>query len=165
MAEENEEVKTEEAEEPKKSSKKNLIIIIAASALLVLGGGSFVGYKLFSGKGTESTDKEDKEEASSKIIIVPLEPFILNFSEHGRYLKLTIQLELSDESQRQVVGEKIPQLRDAIIMLVSGKSSQAVSSPEGKFQLKDEMLFRANQIMGVQKSILKNIYFTEFVMQ
>jgi flagellar FliL protein len=41
----------------------------------------------------------------------------------------------------------------------------SISSPEGKFQLKDEILFRANQILGGEKDIIKNLYFTEFVMQ
>jgi len=53
--------------------------------------------------------------------------------------------------------------RDAIITLVSSKSAEAVSSPEGKLQLKDELLLRANQSVG--KDVFKNLYFTEFVMQ
>jgi len=48
---------------------------------------------------------------------------------------------------------------------VSSKSLNSISSPEGKFQLKDEVLFRANQIMGMDKDIFKNLFFTEFVMQ
>ena len=44
-------------------------------------------------------------------------------------------------------------------------SINAIASPEGKFQLKDEILFRANQVMGGEKEAFKNLYFTEFVMQ
>jgi len=74
-----------------------------------------------------------------------------------------MQFELTDLVNQQVVTEKTPQLRDAIITLVSSKSAESVASPEGKLQLKDELLLRANQSVG--KDIFKNLYFTEFVMQ
>jgi flagellar FliL protein len=88
---------------------------------------------------------------------------VLNLSERGRFLKVTMQFELTSAANQALVAEKTPQLRDAIITLVSSKSVEAVSSPEGKFQLKDELLLRANQAMG--KDVFKNLYFTEFVMQ
>ncbi len=164
MAEEaKEEVQPEKPLKPAKKGKKTLIIIIAAVAL-VLGAGGFVGYKfLLSGKGDEKGGGNKGH--SEKTALIGIDPFVLNLADPGRYLKFTVQFELSDEKQQQLVTEKNSQLRDAIIMLVSSKSSQAVSSAEGKFQLKDEILFRANQIMGAEKSFFKNLYFTEFVMQ
>ncbi len=165
MADEKEEVQEETAEEPSKkgSSSKLLVIIIAAA--IVLGAGGFVGFKLLASKG----DGEEKE--SEKVVevkssnMVEIQPFVLNLSDHGRYLKLTIQFEISDMEHEETIKNKTPHLRDTIITLVSSKSLSSISSAEGKFQLKDELLFRANQIMGMEKDILKNLYFTEFVMQ
>ncbi len=54
-------------------------------------------------------------------------------------------------------------IRDAIIMLVTTKSPDEISSSEGKQQLKDEILTRLNRILG--EGSVKNIYFTDFVMQ
>jgi flagellar FliL protein len=105
----------------------------------------------------------EKAAETAKIALLPLDPFVMNLAEPGRFLKMSIQFELSDESYRQLVADKIPQLRDAIIILVSSKSFDSVSRPEGKFQLKDEILLRANQALG--KDVFKNLYFTEFVMQ
>lgn len=165
MREEKDEVRVERPEEKsrkKKGNKKLLIIIIAAS--LVLGGGSLAGYKLLASKGS-SDAAEQKEQKTGKTAIVALDPFVLNLSDHGRYLKTTIQMELSDRTLEVLVKERTPQLRDAIITLVSSKSLSSISSPEGKFQLKDEILFRANQIMGMENDTFKNLYFTELVMQ
>jgi len=166
MAEEKTDIKVErpaEKEEPKKEvkkgSKKLLIIIIAAA--IILGAGGAVGYKLLIGK--EHNAK--KEEQPQRTAVIGLEPFVLNLADTGRYLKFTVQFEVSDEKLGQLITEKNPQLRDAIIMLVSSKPSESISSAEGKFQLKDEMLLRANQIMGIEKNVFKNLYFTEFVMQ
>jgi flagellar FliL protein len=123
-----------------------------------------VGYKLLASKGDEPEVKQEVT-SSSKSVIVALDPFVLNLSDRGRYLKVTLKFEITDSSLQAVVKEKTPQLRDTIITLVSSKSLNSISSPEGKFQLKDEVLFRANQIMGMDKDIFKNLFFTEFVMQ
>jgi len=161
MADEKEEL-TDEAPAPPKKGSKTLIIIIVAAAV-VLGAGGFAGYKLLAGKKSDSKTHEQKVDAKTSILA--LDPFVLNLADHGRYLKVTIQFEVSEQALSEKVKEKTPQLRDTIITLVSSKSLNSMSSPEGKFQLKDELLFRANQVMGMDKDIFKNLYFTEFVMQ
>ena len=118
---------------------------------------------MLASKGAEEEVK--KEEVHVKTSIISLDPFVLNLSDRGRYLKVTIQFEVSDDSLQEAVTDKTPQLRDTIITLVSSKSLSSISSPEGKFQLKDELLFRANRIMGMEKDVIKNLYFSEFVMQ
>ncbi|HBH62533.1 MAG TPA: flagellar basal body protein FliL [Nitrospiraceae bacterium] len=161
MADEKEELKDETPAPPKKGNKTLIIIIVAAAVVLVAGG--FAGYKLLAAKKNDSKTYEEKSDAKTSIIA--LDPFVLNLADHGRYLKVTIQFEISDQALGGTVKNKTPQLRDTIITLVSSKSLNSISSPEGKFQLKDELLFRANQVMGMDKDIFKNLYFTEFVMQ
>jgi flagellar FliL protein len=163
MADEKNDLQEETPEGSKKEggNKKLLIIIIAAT--IVLGAGGFAGYKLLASKGGGNEALKKHEIANTSIFA--LTPFILNLLDHGRYLKVTIQFEITDKSLHEGVEAKTPQLRDTIITLVSSKSINSISSPEGKSQLKDELLFRANQIMGMDKDIFKNLYFTEFVMQ
>jgi flagellar FliL protein len=134
-----------------------------ATRCFVLGAGGFIGYKLMASKGDGGGEEQKIEKAVARVFA--LDPFVLNLADQGRYLKMTVQFELSDKSMMQSVQTRTPQLRDTIITLVSSKSLSSISSPEGKFQLKDEVLFRANQIMGMEKDIFKNLYFTEFVMQ
>ncbi len=163
MADEKDDMEVEGSEgAPKKKGNKTLIIIIAA-ACLVLGAGGLLGFKLLASKGGEEETK--KEEVAVNTSVISLDPFVLNLADRGRYLKVTIQFEISDESLQEAISQKSPQLRDTIITLVSSKSLNSISSPEGKFQLKDELLFRANQIMGLDKDVIKNLYFSEFVMQ
>lgn len=165
MAEEINDSSEQPQKEPvKKGFGKKKLIIIAAVAIVVLIGGGFFAYTMFfSGKDKAADGQQKAEKSKVKTAMMPLEPFILNLAEHGRFLKLTIQLELNDAATQPAVTEKIPQLRDAIITLVSSKSAESLSSPEGKFLLKDEILLRANQAIG--KDVFKNLYFTEFVMQ
>nr|MBC8554891.1 flagellar basal body-associated FliL family protein [Candidatus Brocadiales bacterium] len=159
MAEENEESQEETKEAPPKKGNKMLIIIIAV-VVIVLAAGGFVGFKLMSG-GEEKTEEAESEKKKSKTAIMALDPFVLNLKDQGRYLKVSIQFEIAEESMLEDVQTKTPQLRDTIITLVSSKPLNSIASPEGKFQLKDEILFRANQILGLENDIFKNLYFTE----
>ncbi len=168
MADEKDEVQEEATEAPQKKGNKMLIIIIVVVSV-VLGAGGIIGYTLMADKGTEGEEEAEahqkEEKSKQETVIFALDPFVLNLADHGRYLKVSIQFEISDESMHDFVKGKTPQLRDTIITLVSSKSLNSISSPEGKFQLKDEVLFRANQILGMEKDIFKNLFFTEFVMQ
>jgi flagellar FliL protein len=164
MAEEKDAFASEEKTEQPKSGKKNLLIVIVIVVLaLALAGAGFAYLQFFKAKpGAVENRKEEKKETKSALIAI--DPFVLNLAEQGRFLKVSMQFEIADATQQQSVNEKMPQLRDAIITLVSSKSAEAVSSPEGKFQLKDEILLRANQAMG-KGVVFRNLYFTEFVMQ
>lgn len=162
---------------PKKKLNKKMLIIIAGS-VLVFSVGAISGYKMwFGGKQSaggegesvaveETKSEESGEEGGEKgknSTIVPLEPFVVNLSAPGRYLKITLNLELKSVKDQEAVTERMAMIRDTVITILSSKSSDAVSGPEGKFQLKDEILFRVNQSLG--REVIKNIYFTEFVMQ
>ena len=160
---EEETVETPEARK-KGSGMKFLIIILGAS--LILGAVGILSYVFLSGDAGEegkALTEQQEEEAVKNNALVAFEPFIVNLLSPGRYLKVTMHFELKDAGSQRLVLQKIPVLRDVVITLLGSKSLEAVSGPEGKFQLKDEILFRANQAMG--GDVFKNIYFTEFVMQ
>lgn len=147
---------------PKKGKKKMmLIIIIAVVALGLAAGGFFVVPKLMGGGG-----KEKKEEAKAEEgVMFSLDPFVVNLNDPGgpKFLKVSIQLELAGPALMEKAKQKTPQLRDAIITLLTSKSSESLFPPEGKLQLKDEINARMNQIMGA--NTVKNVYLTDFVMQ
>jgi flagellar FliL protein len=160
MAAEKEEAHSEEVKS--KSGNKSLILVIIVLVVALVGGIAAYLF-LFSGQHKAAAEAKKEETKVAKSTLIALDAFVLNLSERGRFLKVSMQFELTDPSSLPLVNDKTPQLRDAIITLVSSKSVESVSSPEGKFQLKDELLLRANQAIG--KDVFKNLYFTEFVMQ
>lgn len=161
-----EEVEAKVDETPKKGGKSKFLLIIIVALVLALGGG-FFAFKMF-GPGAHKDEKTEKKKEEKNInlektYLFPLDPFVVNLAEHGRFLKMSIQLEYDDPKQEEIIKQKSPILRDAIITLMSSKSVDSISGAEGKMQLKDEVLLRVNQIMG--KDFFRNVYFTEFVMQ
>ena len=57
----------------------------------------------------------------------------------------------------------MPQIRDAILLLVGNKTFEELQDLQGKKQLKAELLSKINAIL--QSGQAKSIYFTDFVVQ
>lgn len=160
----------ESQEESKGSSKKKIIII--AVVLLLLGGGGFAGWKFFladkpSGESGESVEgtQESEEKAPLARIMCQMKPFIVNLlgNQGKRYLKAKIDIEVGDEAIKKELEERNSELRDAILLLLAGKSFDDISSPGGKIKLRTQLVERINGILG--QGGIRTLYFTEFVVQ
>lgn len=97
-------------------------------------------------------------------MVLPLPPITVNLAESGgrRYLKLGLEVEVNSDVAAQLKAQT-PRIRDAIIMLLAGKTYGDVSSPDGKVLLKAEIAARLNQILGAQRVV--RVYFTDFVVE
>jgi len=165
-----------EASPPKKSSMKWIIAGVTV-LLLVGGGGAFAWFKFLAPhkvegksdekKATEVKATEGKSDAGITAKMGPifdLDPFIVNLADvEPRFLKVTIKLELDGPLAKDEVAERMPQVRDAILLLLSSKETQVLKPTAGKLQLRDEILERINALLANGQA--KSAYFTEFVVQ
>ena len=96
--------------------------------------------------------------------VLPLPSFVVNLSDPAgkRYLKLGMEVEVNTDVGAAIKAQSA-KIRDAVIMLLAGKTYADVASPEGKVLLKAEVASRLNQILG--GSFVVRVYFTEFVVQ
>jgi flagellar FliL protein len=163
MAEGKEEVKdAKESQAPKKSKLKWVIIITAI--VVLIGAGGFFGYSKFK-KNTEV--KAAAEKGKKVSIICPLKSFVVNLLDkrgvERRYLKVTIEVEVGNAADKQLIESNDPQLRDSALLLLSNQTLNEINTMEGKLALKQELLSRMKQILG--EGVVRRIFFTEFVVQ
>lgn len=171
----------EEASESSGGGKGGLAIIIAA-ALISLGmgaGGAFffassqvpppaapvdaaVAEEMAAAKAAESR-KMSTEDFKERLY--GLEPFVVNVTGDGynRFLKLRVELEASDSGLKEEIDARLPQVRDALIVLLSSKQLSDITDFEGKALLKEDILERVNDLLETGK--VRSILFTEFVVQ
>ena len=85
----------------------------------------------------------------------------VNLSDPGgrRYLKLGMEVEVNADVAAELKANSA-RIRDAVIMLLAGKSYGDISTPDGKVLLKAEIAARLNQILGAQRVV--RVYLTEF---
>jgi len=82
---------------------------------------------------------------------------------YNRFLKLRVELETSDAMMREELDARLPQVRDALIVLLSSKQLSDITDFEGKALLKEDILERVNDLL--ETGSVRSILFTEFVVQ
>ncbi|WP_419663709.1 FliL: predicted flagellar basal body-associated protein [Desulfosarcina variabilis str. Montpellier] len=150
---------------------KTVVIIIITVILLfmgVVGAGFFILWnKISQISQTPPNTGEIPIEEEENVIgpLYTLDTMIVNLADHGgkRYLRVTMALELSDAEAQATIESRLPQIRDAILMILPTKNYDDVSTTEGKIALRTEVMEKINGLMT--KGQVNNIYFTEFVVQ
>lgn len=168
MAKKKEEEAVEEGAEVKKSKKGLFIIIIIA--VLILGGGGFGAYWFLLRTPPPTAEELAEIEAAKKpeTVILPvfaLKPFVVNLADKKsrRYLKVTMKLELSNEELLDEVDKRRAQLRDVVLTLLSSKTAAEISTLEGKFLLREDIIKRVN--VNLVSGKVTKVYWEEFVVQ
>jgi flagellar protein FliL len=123
-----------------------------------------------TGKAKEVESGGSRPKADSVKAVVALEPFLVNLADADSacYLKVTFQLGLAEKEEEKEgagTGIKDPVLlaavRDAVISLLSSKSSAQILTPEGKDKLREEIRTRLNSV--VPKLNIHEVYIVDFV--
>ena len=137
-------------------------IILLAVILGLLGGGGYFGYvKFVKGPSDAEAAKPQKQEK----IICELELFLVNLADVGgkRYLKVTLKLEVNNPRAPAEVTTRGFEVRDSILMLLSGKEYNDIASSGGKITLKREIISQLNRIL--KQGQIREVYFTDFIVQ
>jgi len=136
----------EEKAEEKKGGRKILFLIPVVLLLLAGAGGSAYFFLLNKSK----REGEEKTSPSHVGVMVDLGVFTVNLADKGTdaYARVAITLELSNEKVKQEVDKRMPIIKDAIIDVISSKTSDFVRTPEGREALRLELIRRLNIIFG-----------------
>lgn len=122
------------------------------------------------GEHGEGTAKDSKDKAAALLQInfgatYNLKPFHLNLGNplENRYVRLEIALEYKQgKEQEQEITARLPQLRDAIISVASRKTREFLLGPDGKDQLRLEILNRVNQYMDKK---IESVFITDMLIE
>ena len=155
--------------------KPILLIALAVVNMLVVAG---VGFMLFQNRKKEAAEPkieqvikgeaeaqhhEETAEKESIGKVVPLEKFIVNLSgsKGRRVASVSMELEVQGEQVLEEIEKRKPQIRDAIIIILSSKTQEGLAAREGKDELRNEIRDLLNSFLVQGK--ISNIYFTEFI--
>jgi flagellar protein FliL len=157
----------------KGGSKKKLFIIIGAVVLVLLIGGSIGTWFFLKGKPAPETAKDPSQQVPVPGLtqqaqigpMVNIEEFIVNIisGDAAHYVKASLTFELTNEAVKTEAEQRMPQMRDAILLLISNKTYDELQDLQGKKQLKAELMSKINSFL--QSGQVVSIYFTNFVVQ
>ncbi|MGP1450444.1 MAG: flagellar basal body-associated protein FliL [Wolinella sp.] len=175
----------ESTQSEEKKSKMIIYIIAGVIALLLIIAGVIIAIMLSGGEPEENTQQtqapaqvapaQPQSSASSSPRsggsyltvgqMYPLDQFIVNLTTQSgrRYLKTTINLEISQPNLTAELDTKRAVIRDTVIAILSSKSIEEISTVKGKDKLKGELIDRLNEFLVDGKVV--NLFFTDFVVQ
>ena len=103
---------------------------------------------------------------------VTLQPaFVTNYgvTKTGRltYLKADVTLKVADPEAEVALKYHTPALRNALVLLFSRQEDGAVSSSDGREQIRQEALTQLRDIMQAEegKPVIEDLVFSNFVVQ
>lgn len=153
-------------------SNKILIVLIGVMLIIMLGlgGGLFMMWSKISALDAKSSqpakaDAKPPEVEHNLGPIYSLDTFIVNLADKGgnRYLRVTMDLELNSKVVEDEIKERLPQIRDAILMILPTRRFDDINNSSGKAALRDEIKKKINSFLV--KGQISNVYFSEFVVQ
>lgn len=165
------EAAAEEATEQPPKKKKLLLIIIIAVVVVVLAGTGVAVYLLTSKPAAEEqADVQHEEEAAEEeehYVYEKLETFTVNLADQESYLQIEISLKLADAKVQDKLKKRMPEIRDVLLRLLSGKTPDELMTPDGKEQLAKEVQKEVNGVIGAKKADkgVVNVLFTSFIIQ
>jgi len=152
----------------------NLVLLV-----LVLAVGGFIAWKLISmeqlateqpaATAVQQTDDtaipEAEDDSDEPPVSMDLDNLTINLADtdRDRYLRVKITLELRNEEAKAKVSENMVKIKDLLISSISGKKFSEIRTPQGKYELKLDLIYRTNRIVGGKP--IKNLYFADFVSQ
>jgi flagellar protein FliL len=140
---------------PAKGKKSPLLLIGVAVVALALGGGAawFFAARTQAPAGTA----EAKPKHANAPIFVTLEPFVVNLSgDVQHYLQVGIDLRVVDNHVNDQIKAHLPEIRNAVLLLLSSKTIETLSTIEQKNQLRAEIREAVNKPLGINTPAAKS---------
>lgn len=162
-----------EGEAPPKKKKGKLLIIIIIVLVLAAGGGAAWWFLKGNnakpaGKGEAATKKEEHE---TPPVFARLETFTVNLQKtdpEDHYLQVEVHLKIADDKVNEALKLRSPEIRNALLLLMSSKTQDDLVTVEGKQQLATQIADQINKIIhskDAKKDGVTGVYFTSFVIQ
>lgn len=175
-------------EEGKKSSKKIIIIIVAVILVLAGAGG---GAYFFLNKPADAEHKEEgdakhdkaehkdeaahEEDADHEKVAEPdvyydlPSPLLVNFpaGSGAKVIRISLTILMKGEASKDAMKKHEPMIRNNLLMAISAVGAEKAKTLEGKQELKAMMQAEIGKVLEKMagKNTVKDVYFTEFVMQ
>jgi flagellar FliL protein len=95
--------------------------------------------------------------------VIPLETLIVNLAGNSgrRIAKVNIELELEGENAPQEFQTRQVQIRDRVIVILSGRTYEEMLSKAGKDELRIQIKEGLNELLS--EAQVKTVYFTDII--
>ena len=131
-------------------AKKSPLLLIVGVALLALALGGGAAWFFAAKSQAPAGSAEAKLQHANAPIFVTLEPFVVNLSgDVQHYLQVGIDLRVADNHVNDLIKVHLPEIRNGVLLLLSSKTIETLSTIEQKNQLRAEIREAVNKPLGI----------------
>jgi flagellar basal body-associated protein FliL len=138
--------------------KRILVIVLAVVVFAGLGyvaASKVWGFPMFGGTGAPKKVEE------AKSVMISLGQFMTNLTDHNRYIRVTVDLEV-DGSKSEEVTDKTSELKTDVYGLLRSKTYAELTGENGLRNLQKEIKTRLDAKLP---GVVRNVFFSEFIVQ
>lgn len=148
-----------------------LWLIMIIFVIVVLGAGAAAAWMLLNKHpkpaGEKTVAAAPAPQRDAKPVFFDLDSFTVNLEGGDRLLYVGMTLQLGNESTKEFMKAHLPQVRNRLLMVLSGQDASALITSEGKQKLaesiRDALL---KQFADAQPALLVDkVLFTQFIVQ
>ncbi|HWK54168.1 MAG TPA: flagellar basal body-associated FliL family protein [Hyphomicrobiales bacterium] len=145
-----------------------ILVLLAVPAGLYSAG--LLHFGAAPGAGTETANEAQIPPGLPPQYLTLDPPFVVNFVHRGtlRYLQVSLDLMYQDPALLAKVTERMPEVRNALILLFSNQEYDNLSTLDGKELLRLDIMRAIDKVLGLSPDDRKaagEVFITNFVMQ
>ena len=151
-------------------SKKLLWVMIILVLLSSAGAAAAIYLVLDQRNSGDSGEAQQQTVELTPPVFTRIEPLTVNLADDrygSRLLYTGITLRVGNEQSKTIIEEHMPQVRSRLLILLSGKQANELTSTEGKEELAQAIISRLNVPFTENQPPLdlREVLFTEFIVQ
>jgi flagellar FliL protein len=151
-------------------SKKLLWVMIILVLLSSAGAAAAIYLVLDQRNSSDSGEAQQQTVELTPPVFTRIEPLTVNLADDrygSRLLYTGITLRVGNEQSKTIIEEHMPQVRSRLLILLSGKQANELTSTEGKEELAQAIISRLNVPFTENQPPLdlREVLFTEFIVQ
>ncbi|MDN0074173.1 flagellar basal body-associated FliL family protein [Crenobacter sp. SG2303] len=150
---------------------QKLMIVVIALLVLLIGAIGGLAYVLINGNPAQqgvAASAEQKKAKSGPPIFQKMDTFVVNLAgKDGMLLQVEMQAQLANNDAQKAFVDYMPKIRSGLILLLSSKTAEELSTPDGKVKLKAQVKKIINESMdgaGGEEPV-ESVLFTSFIIQ
>ncbi|MEC9294870.1 MAG: flagellar basal body-associated protein FliL [Pseudomonadota bacterium] len=147
---------------------KKLLWVMIILVLLSSAGAAAAIYLVLDQRDSGEVQQQTVE--LTPPVFTRIEPLTVNLADDrygSRLLYTGITLRVGNEQSKTIIEEHMPQVRSRLLILLSGKQANELTSTEGKEELAQAIISRLNVPLSENQPPLdlREVLFTEFIVQ
>lgn len=159
------EVAEGKAQPAKRGIPRRLLIIAAAGLVVLLAAGAGLYFFVFAGRNADAARAQAM--AAPETVIFNLPAMTVNLNDDGaegdQFLKLTIALEVADETVMRDIQPRMAKVVDAFQVYLRELRKSDLEGSAGIYRLKEELRRRVN--LAIFPAHVEGILFKEILVQ